>query len=89
MDNVIEIKDYLKNLDGVNGDIFEQSLDKHFASVSDIKNVEELAERVDTYRANGQDVVNKELGIIEFKKLARSPQEIITFCESQGYGRSA
>ena len=88
MGNVIEIKDYLKNLDGVNGEIFEQSFEKHFASVDDLT-VQNLKERNELYENYSEEIVNKELGVIEFKKLARSPQEIITYCESKGYGRSA
>ena len=89
MNNIIDIKEYLKNKNGVNKESFEQSFDKHFASVEDLT-VQDLKEREELYENYNEEIVNKELGgIIEFKKLAYNPQEIIARCESQGYGRSA
>ena len=94
--NIMDIKEYLLGLEGVNPEMLDQSLVRHYASISDLT-VADLADRVSIYANYGMSVVNKELGgIVDFKLLSRSPEEIIDYCEAKardeadGYGgRSA
>ena len=88
MDNIAQIKEFILSLEGVNPDpsVIEQSMDKHFASISDVT-VEQLADVADIYKNYGVDIVNKDLnGIINYTMLARSPEEAITYCEANSYG---
>ena len=80
MNNIMEIKDYLLGLEGVNSEMLDQSLDKHFACISDLT-LEDLEDRRSIYDNYGIGVVKKDLGVVDFKSLARNPEEIINYCE--------
>lgn len=67
------VKEILKNLDGVNQEMFDANSLKHMASIS-LMNPEELTEVITNLNEKGYSVV-KESGIVDYTLVSMTKEE--------------